>query len=130
MHLSASDCEAYYCAQVGTGDGGFFHGAMHQRGYGFFGDLRRYITPLAFRAGRYLAKNLFQTGKNVVTDVASGSSFKESARKRLRETSQSIKKDILQKLQQGQGIKRKRSAKPCQSRAKRSKLTQDIFAEL
>ncbi|XP_035209161.1 uncharacterized protein F54H12.2-like [Stegodyphus dumicola] len=85
MHLNQKECESYYCAQVGGGGGVYFQGIPHQRGYGFFGDLRRYITPLALRAGRYLGKQLMQTGKNVLSDVAAGSSFKDSARSRIRQ---------------------------------------------
>ena len=127
MHLNAKDCETYYCAQVGGG--AYFQGIPHQRGYGFFGDLRRYITPLAIRAGRYLGKQLLHAGKNVITDVASGTPIRDSTRNRLRETSNKIKQDIFQKLQQGKGIKRKRQKRSCQSKAKRRKSTyRDIFS--
>lgn len=108
MHLNAKDCENYYCAQVG---GGPFVGIAHQRGYGIFKDISRFVTPLALRAGRYLGKHLLQTGKNVVSDVASGSSLKRAARDRFRETAKRIKSDIFEKLQQGEGIKRKRRKK-------------------
>lgn len=125
MHLNAKDCESYYCAQVG---GGPFIGVPHQRGYGIFKDLSRFITPLALRAGRYLGKHLLQTGKNVISDLASGSSIKRSARNRIQETTKKIKNDIFQKLQHGEGIKRKRRKKSNQSRTKRRKTDHsDIF---
>lgn len=125
MHLNAKDCESYYCAQVG---GGPFIGIPHQRGYGIFKDLSRFITSLALRAGRYLGKHLLDTGRNVITDVASGTSLKHSARNRIRETSKKIKDDIFQKLQRGQGIKRKRKKKSRQTKAKRRKVARnDIF---
>ncbi|GFY03870.1 uncharacterized protein F54H12.2 [Trichonephila clavipes] len=101
MHLSKKDCELYYQHQVG---GNYFQGSPYQRGYGFFGDLRRYITPLALRAGKYLGNHLLRTGKNVVHDVAGRTSFKDSARNRLRETSKQIKDDFFRKLQEGKGI--------------------------
>lgn len=128
MHLNAKDCESYYCAQIGHGSGSYFQGIPYQRGYGFFGDLRRYITPLAFKAGRYLGNQLLKTGKNVITDVAAGTSFRDSTRNRFQETSKKIKDDIFQKLQRGQGIKRKRAKKSCQSKRKQRKIThKDIF---
>lgn len=128
MHLNAKDCEFYYCSQAGGGSN-HFHGIAHQRGYGFFGDLRRYVTPLAIKAGRYLGKQLFQTGRNVMTDVAGGSSFRDSAQNRLRETSKKIKDDVFRKLQHGSGgIKRKRQTKNRQMKTKRCKKTRkDIF---
>lgn len=128
MHLHAKDCENYYCSQIGSGNA-YFRGIAHQRGYGFFGDLRRYISPLVIKAGRYLGKQLFQTGKNVISDVSSGTSIGDSSRNRIRETSNKIKNDIFQKLQQGQGIKRKRKRNTRQSKTKRCKKAQsDIFS--
>lgn len=127
MHLNAKDCESYYCAQVGGGN--YFQGIAHQRGHGYFRDIGRRISPYLFKAGRYLGRQLFQTGKNVITDVASGSSFRDSARNRLRETSKKIKNDIFEKLQHGKGIKRKRVKKQNQSKVKRCKTTyNDIFS--
>lgn len=114
MHLNARDCESYYCAQVGGGDV-YFRGISHQRGYGFFGDLRRYITPIALKAGRYLGRHLLHAGKNVISDVSSGEKFRDATRSRLRETTKKIKEDIFKQLQQGSGIKRKRSKKSKQS---------------
>jgi hypothetical protein len=111
----------------GHNGGNYFHGIPHQRGWGFFGDLRRFITPLALRAGRYLGKHLLHTGSNVLSDVASGSSLKDAARSRMRETSKKIKSDVFEKLQQGEGIKRKRKRKKCQSKSKCRKTKRDIF---
>lgn len=127
MHLNAKDCESYYCDQIG---GNYFQGIPHQRGYGFFQDLSRYITPIAIKAGRYLGNQFLQTGRNVISDVASGASFKDSARNRLRETSKKIKSDIFQKLQHGKGgINRKRKRKKSQSSSKCRKTTpRDIFS--
>ena len=130
MHLNAKQCETYYCSQVGSG-GPYFHGVPFQRGYGFFGDLKRYITPLALKAGSYLGKRLLETGKNVISDVASGSTFRDSAGNRIKETSKRIKKDVFENLQHGKGIKRKRNRKACQSKRKRCKTTHaDIFSSL
>lgn len=128
MHLNAKDCESYYCSQVGGG-GIYFQGVPHQRGTGFFHDLTRYVSPILLRAGKYLGRHLLHTGKNVITDVASGSSLRNAAQNRLRETSRKIKDDFFQKLQQGKGIKRKRNKRKTQLKAKRSKTARkDIFS--
>lgn len=127
MHLNARDCVLYYTDQAGGG--GYFHGIAHQRGYGYFRDIGRKISPYLFKAGRYLGRQLLQTGKNIITDMSSGTPFHESARSRLRETSKKIKGDIFEKLQQGRGIKRKRGRKPNHSKVKRCKTVyKDIFA--
>lgn len=127
MHLNAKDCEQYYCQQVG---GNYFQGVGIQRGFGFFGSIRRHFTPLAITAGKYLGKHLLRTGKGVLTDLASGRSFKDSARSRIGETSKQIKEDILQRLQHGKGIKRKYRQKSGQTKRKCRKITTrgDIFS--
>lgn len=128
MHLNQQLCHDYYCQQQ-SGGGPLFHGVAHQRGYGFFGDLGRYNTPFALRAGKYLGEKLLRTGSNVIDDITSGSSFKQAARTRLRETGKVIKDDILKKLQRGKGIKRKRSRQSRQTKAKpRKKVVKDIFS--
>ncbi|GBM53874.1 hypothetical protein AVEN_64805-1 [Araneus ventricosus] len=126
MHLSQKDCELYCQQQVG---GNYFQGVPYQRGYGFFGDLKRYITPLLFRAGKYLGKQMLETGKNVFNDYTSGNSLKDSMRTRLRQTSKQIKDDFFQKLQQGRGIKRRANRKQKQMKVKRRKTKQqkDMF---
>lgn len=126
MHLNAKDCESYCCAQIG-GDN-YFDGIAHQGGHGYFRDIRWRISPYLFHADRYLGRQLFQTRKNLITDVALGSSFRDSARNRLREASKKIKNDIFEKLQHGKGIKRKRRRNQNQSKAKLCKTTyNDIF---
>lgn len=131
MHLKSEDCIDYYCNQVG-GAHPYYQGITYQRGYGFFGDLRRYITPIAIKAGKYLGKQLFRTGRDVINDVSEGHAFKDSAKTRIRETSKRMKNDFFEKLQSGRGIKRKRNAKRPQSskKTKRRKCTapKDIFS--
>lgn len=87
------------------------------------------------KASQYLGKHLLNTGRNVLRDVGSGTSLRDSTRNRLRETSSKIKDDFFNKLKQaGSGkkpipIKRKRKSKSCQFQAKRSKLSHaDIFS--
>ncbi|GFQ94052.1 uncharacterized protein TNCT_484261 [Trichonephila clavata] len=83
------------------------------------------------KAGKYLGKHILSAGSKVMSDVASGSSLKDSARSRFRETSKQIKDDFLHKIQIGSGIKRKRSYNKNHSqRFKRSlkKLKEDIFS--
>ncbi|GFS98097.1 uncharacterized protein TNCV_3849751 [Trichonephila clavipes] len=103
MHLDLKACENYYCAQVQTGGGPYFQGVSHQRGYGMFSNLFRFITPIAMKAGKYLGKHLLSAGSKVVSDVAAGASLKDSAKSRFRETTKKIKDDILHKIQTGSG---------------------------
>ncbi|GFQ77421.1 uncharacterized protein TNCT_610121 [Trichonephila clavata] len=132
MHLNQKACEDYYCSQVQAGGGQYFQGVSHQRGYGMFSNLFRFITPIALKAGKYLGKHLLSTGSKVMSDVVSGSSLKDSARSRFRETSKKIKDDIMHKIQSGSGIKRKKSHKENHShRVKRNRKRRketDIFS--
>ncbi|GFQ64023.1 uncharacterized protein TNCT_13051 [Trichonephila clavata] len=92
MHLDQKACENYYLSQVQSGGGPYFHGVSHQGGYGMFSNLFRFITPIAMKAGKYLGKHILSAGSKVMSDDASGSSLKDSARSRFRETSKQIKK--------------------------------------
>lgn len=127
MHLNARDCEHYYCSQVG---GNYFQGlTSYQRGSGIFSNVQRFISPLAMKVGSYLGKHMLRTGKNVLSDVASGRTFKDSARSRIGETSKRIKEDIIHRLQHGKGIKRKNKRSSAQIKKKRRKITtDDIFS--
>lgn len=94
VRLNANDCESFYCEQVGGGN--YFHGIAHQRGHGYLRDIGRRISSYLVKAGRYLGRQLFQTGKNVITDVSSGSFFSRFC---VKQTSRSInenKTDIFE----------------------------------
>lgn len=85
------------------------------------------------KATQYLGKHLLNTGRNVLRDVGSGTSLRDSTRRRFRETSSKIKDDLFNKLKQtGSGkkpIKRKRRSKSCHSQAKRPRVSHaDIFS--
>lgn len=129
MQLDPHDCISHFCNQVGRG-GNFFHSPIiHQRGYGLFQDVSRYLSPIIMRAGKYLGKHLLKTGSNVISDVASGQSFKTSTQKRLKETGKAIRDEWLQKLQRGAGIKRKKPVRNThlQNKRHKSNLIGDIF---
>ncbi|GFT97404.1 uncharacterized protein NPIL_365461 [Nephila pilipes] len=68
MELDRKACQHYYCMHVGGG-GAYFQGDSHQRGYGMFSNLIRYITPIAMKAGKYLGKHLLNTGSKDVARV-------------------------------------------------------------
>lgn len=132
MRLDPHDCAQYYCRQIGHGQ--YFQGAPYQRGYGLFGDIIRYVTPFVSKAGSYLGKQLLSTGTKVISDVASGKTFKQSTRERLKESGMKIKDDLLKKIQHGSGIKRKSRVKLNSPKAKRrkfktyQKLRDDVFS--
>ncbi|GBM15806.1 hypothetical protein AVEN_262956-1 [Araneus ventricosus] len=70
MHLDQKACENYYCSQVLAGGGPYFQGVSHQRGYGMFSNLFRFITPIAMKAGKYLGKHILSAGsKKVYTEI-------------------------------------------------------------
>lgn len=132
MRLDPHECTQYYCHQIGHGQ--YFQGVPYQRGYGLFGDIVRYITPFVSKAGRYLGKHLLSTGTKVISDVAVGKKFKQSAAERLKESGVKIKDELLSKLQHGSGIKRKSRSKfnipkPKRKKVKtRRKRRDDVFS--
>lgn len=124
MYLNEKDCQYYYCMQAGRGNTGtYFQGVRYQRGGGFFQNIFRSAAPLMIRAGKYFGKKLLRAGSNVMSDIASGSSLKDSARTRFREATKNIKEDLFQKLgqQSGEGIKKKRRKKSSQLRFQRGR---------
>jgi len=57
MQFPLGDCTDHYCNQIGSGN--YFQSAVnHQRGYGFFADVIRYITPIA-KQGRAIFGKAF-----------------------------------------------------------------------
>lgn len=129
--LHTKDCIHYYCNQAGGGD--YFKGVPHQRGFGLFGDIFRKISPFLLNAAKYVGKQLFHTGSKVVEDVAMGKSLKESAARRMKETGNRVKDDVIHKLQSGSGIKRRCIGKSGKSSKAKGKIRQkrkqqkDIF---
>ena len=123
MYLKEKDCRRYYCLQAGGGNtDAYFQGVRYQRGGGFFQNIFRSNAPLMMKAGKYFGKRLLNVGSNVVSDITSGNSLKDSARSRFREEAENIKDDLFQKLQQrGEGIKKKRRKKSMQSSSKRGR---------
>lgn len=125
--LDPTDCIHYYCNQQ-TGGGSYFSSEYPiQRGFGFFGNLRRYVIPLMLKAGKYLGKKLLSSGQGIIEDVSQGKSFRDAARDRLHESGRNIKEDILQKLQSGRGVKRLKST-PKNQFKRRKRCTKDIFS--
>ena len=115
----------YYVSQAQRKGGGgpVFSARLFQRGYGekgggigsFFGNLFRKAVPFLTSATKHLGKVALNTGANVLSDAATGKSFKDSVLNRLRESGEELKRDATKKVrslvnhQVGSGRKRKKS---------------------
>ena len=90
------------------------------------------LQPIAMKATSYLGKYLLNTGKNVISDVAAGTSFRDSTRNRFPEISVKVKKDLIGKIQHSGGkkaIKRKCKKQSNHSQNKCCKsMRHDIFS--
>lgn len=123
-----------------------FHGEPFQKGYGlgsFFKSLARKALPLLQEGAKTAGKAALSTGANIARDVLAGNNLKDSAKARLQQTAQTMKKRAFDKItsQVGSGrSKRKKSLKPRTSqkkitlppacKAKRAKIvpaSEDIF---
>ena len=109
-----------------------FSGIPYQRGYGlgsFFKGIFRSILPVAKSALKTVGKQALHTGAEIVSDVAAGQSFKQSAKKRAKAGTARLVKKAATKLQEGRGLgvrQTKRPAATCipksiKGRAKRKK---------
>ncbi|GFR15560.1 uncharacterized protein TNCT_294901 [Trichonephila clavata] len=92
MHLDQKACENYYLSQVQSGGGRIFMELATKEGMECSQIYSDFITPIAMKAGKYLGKHILSAGSKVMSDVASGSSLKDSARSRFRQTSKQIKR--------------------------------------
>ena len=79
--------EQYYAEQSGSGMP-VFYGARGQRGHGlgsFLSGLFRRVMPFLSRGAKALGKTALRTGLDIANDVVEGSSFRDSASKRVPE---------------------------------------------
>jgi hypothetical protein len=119
--------ENYYCCQSGDGMP-VFAGARYQRGHGIgslFSGLFRSIMPLIKKAAPIIGRKALEAGANIIGDVGSGRSFKDSAKQHASNAfSESIKSLFPQfDGQTGSGQRRKRKRIVSTKRTKK-----DIFA--
>ena len=102
--------DEYYVQQSGTGIGGFA-GMRYQKGDGFFGRmLTGAVLPLVKKVLPFLGKTAWNTGVEIARDVSQGQKFKESAKRRLRETASDLESRAMAKVRDitGSGRKRRR----------------------
>jgi len=126
--------DQYYTRQQnGGGDFPVYVGRARQRGHGLgdvFKKIWRFIAP-AFKS---IAPHALRAGANIVEDVSSGNSWKDSAIKHgpavLKQIPSAISAGVAARNNQsGSGRRRKRIAKRGAKRVKRSKKQRrDIFS--
>ena len=122
---------AYYNYQVGGGGDGVktvYIGSRFQRGHGigsFLGGLLRGVLPYLKSGARFLSKEAFKTGINVIDDIENrGSGFREAVKERSKETIKNLKRRAGEKvgdLMLGSGYKNSKKKKKRQSVQKHSK---------
>ena len=122
----------YNSYQVG-GSGGLgvkniYVGSRFQRGHGiggFLGGLLRTVLPYLKSGARYVGKEAFKAGINVIDDIESkGANFNEAIKERSKESLKNIKRKATEKMgdiMQGRGYKRGNTKKKRQSVKKRTK---------
>src|SRR6266700_6762671 len=114
------DYNDYYTKQAGGKlDISFYRGAPYQRGYGFFTNLaKRYGIPMM----KYLFKQGFHAGKEILSDVAEGKKFSTAAKSQLRKRAASTLQDLGQKLSQT-GSGRRKKPRVVKKRRRRKRKT-------
>lgn len=110
--------EKYYIKQAGCGLSGFA-GVKYQKGFGFFGRLMSgAILPFL----RFLGKNALNTGANIAKDIVDSDDFsleniKEISKSKIKDAGKEMIKKANDKLQKGNGIKRKLKTKKIRTKA-------------
>ena len=111
---SRSMYEDYYAKQSG-GEMPVFRGARYQRGHGlgnFFSGLKRVAIPLLKRGAEFMLPRLFKTGREIVSDVASGTKIKDALKARVPGAAKEAAKDAINEAaqhffnQSGSGLRR------------------------
>ena len=98
---------------ISSGISRIYVGSPYQRGHGigkFLGGLFRKAIPLLTRGSKAVGREALRTGLNVLTDVASSVSLKESIRKRVKESGGNLKRKVEEKFDaymEGGGFKRR-----------------------
>lgn len=107
----------YYVDQAGSGIAGF-EGYRFHKGNGFFGRLlKTFAKPLL----GYFGKKALNTGKSIVSDLASGESIKTSGKRRLKEALDSMSDDAARKFMRGSGYPARKRIKRLKPRRKATK---------
>ena len=109
--------EQYYVQQSGSG-GPIFMGASSQRGHGlgsFLSGLFRRAMPFLKRGAKELGKRALHTGLTMANDMVEGSTFRDSAERRIPE---GIKGFVASNFGQSGSGKRRRSISRNRSKCK------------
>jgi hypothetical protein len=117
----------YKHQQKGGGDFPVYVGRVKQRGHGI-GDIFKTIWQYLFPAIKTIAPHALRAGANIVEDVSSGSTWKDSTMKHGRDVVKQIPSVIsnvvaARNTQSGSGYRRRRIA-----RRKTKKRKLDIFS--
>ena len=124
---SRDQYETYYMTQSGNGLP-VFQGSRGQRGHGLgsmLSGLFRSALPMIKSGLASLGKHALRTGLEIASDVADGSSFKDSAKARVLPGIKRFAQSEIFSKQSGSG-KRRRKKVPKKSR-KVKRIKRDIF---
>jgi len=104
--------------QSGKGlDIAVYRGVPYQRGYGFFSNFaKRYALPFL----KYIGKQAFTAGKDIVADVSQGDTLKSAAKKAMKKRAASALRDVSDKIEQSGSGKKRRLNKNKSASSKRN----------
>ena len=92
----AVDWSSFLSNQVGSGQRQYFVGSKYQRGFGFLGNVVRFLTPIAKNIASSAGEEGLAAGQRVLSDIAQGRDLKDA----LREHSKQGLENLSNKLQQ------------------------------
>ena len=96
-------------------------------GFGFFSDFFKRLVPfISQKVLPYVGAKLSDAGKNVISDLSEGTSFKESLKRTAKRTLESTKDDLFKKMSGSGRVFKKRCANA--KRQKRSRAPLDYFS--
>lgn len=108
--------------QAGSGIAGF-QGVRYQRGSGFMGRMiTGTVMPILKKILPFLGRTALKAGTDILQDFENGDKFSDSAKRRLKETKESIKMKAVDKFKELTGSSRRKTKPKTKRSNKRQKL--------
>lgn len=79
------DWSSFFTSQHGRGQKQYFVGSKYQRGFGFLGNVARFLTPIARNIASSAGHEGLAAGQRVLSDIAQGRDLRDAVREHSRQ---------------------------------------------
>ncbi|KAL3105724.1 hypothetical protein niasHT_029009 [Heterodera trifolii] len=82
------DWSSFFTSQHGRGQKQYFVGSKYQRGFGFLGNVARFLTPIAKNIASSAGQEGLAAGQRVLSDIAQGRDLRDAVREHSKQDNQ------------------------------------------